>query len=117
MFKVLRCALIVSTLINFGHSESAEIQIGKASEEGMDESKLIALADYIDDNPKLPIFSILISKNGKLVFELYTGQIKQDYSHYLMSVTKSVLSTLIGIAIDQGKIMRENTPLSEVIPK
>ena len=87
MFKVLKCALIVSTLINFGHSESAEIQIGKASEEGMDESKLIGLADYIDDNPRLPIFSILISKNGKLVFELYTGQIKQDYSHYLMSVT------------------------------
>ena len=117
MFRVLKYALIVSTLINLGYSESAEIQIGKASEEGMDESKLMALADYIDDNPKLPIFSILISKNGKLVFELYTGQIKQDYSHYLMSVTKSVLSTLIGIAIDQGKITSENTPLSEVIPK
>jgi len=110
-------ALIVSTLINYGRGESAEIQIGKASEEGMDELKLMALADFIDDNPRLSIFSLLISKNGKLVFELYTGQIKQDYSHYLMSVTKSVLSTLIGIAIDQGKITSENTPLSETIPK
>jgi CubicO group peptidase (beta-lactamase class C family) len=34
-----------------------------------------------------------------------------------MSVTKSVLSTLIGIAIDQGKITSENIPLSETIPK
>jgi CubicO group peptidase (beta-lactamase class C family) len=110
-------ALIVSTFINYGRSESAEIQIGKASEQGMDELKLMALADFIDDNPRLSVFSILISKNGKLVFELYTGQIKQDYSHYLMSVTKSVLSTLIGIAIDQGKITSENTPLSEIIPK
>ena len=110
-------ALIVSTLINYGRGESAEIQIGKASEEGMDELKLMALADFIDDNPRLSIFSLLISKNGKIVFELYTGQIKQDYSHYLMSVTKSVLSTLIGIAIDQGKITSENTPLSETIPK
>jgi len=110
-------ALIVSTLINYGRGESAEIQIGKASEEGMDELKLMALADFIDDNPRLSIFSLLISKNGRLVFELYTGQIKQDYSHYLMSVTKSVLSTLIGIAIDQGKITSENTPLSETIPK
>jgi CubicO group peptidase (beta-lactamase class C family) len=110
-------ALIVSTLINYGRGESAEIQIGKASEEGMDELKLMALADFIDDNPRISIFSLLISKNGKLVFELYTGQIKQDYSHYLMSVTKSVLSTLIGIAIDQGKITSENTPLSETIPK
>ena len=117
MFRVLIHALIVSTLINYGHCESAEIQIGKASEEGMDELKLMALADYIDDNPRLSIFSILISKNGKLVFELYTGQIKQDFSHYLMSVTKSVLSTLVGIAIDQGKITSENTPLSEIIPK
>ena len=110
-------ALIVLTLINYVHGESSEIQIGIASEEGMNELKLLALADYIDDNPRLSIFSILISKNGKLVFELYTGQIKQDYSHYLMSVTKSVLSTLIGIAIDQGKITSENTPLSEIIPK
>ena len=110
-------ALIVLTLINYGRGESSEIQIGIASEEGMNELKLLALADYIDDNPRLSIFSILISKNGKLVFELYTGQIKQDYSHYLMSVTKSVLSTLIGIAIDQGKITSENTPLSEIIPK
>jgi len=110
-------ALIVLTFINYVHGESSEIQIGKASEEGMDELKLMALADFIDDNPRLSIFSILISKNGKLVFELYTGQIKQDYSHYLMSVTKSVLSTLVGIAIDQGKITSENTPLSETIPK
>ena len=110
-------ALIVLTFINYVHGESSEIQIGIASEEGMNELKLLALADYIDDNPRLSIFSILISKNGKLVFELYTGQIKQDYSHYLMSVTKSVLSTLIGIAIDQGKITSENTPLSEIIPK
>jgi CubicO group peptidase (beta-lactamase class C family) len=117
MFKAFLYALIVSTLINYGRGESSEIQIGIASEEGMNELKLLALADYIDDNPRLSIFSILISKNGKLVFELYTGQIKQDYSHYLMSVTKSVLSTLIGIAIDQGKITSENTPLSEVIPK
>ena len=63
-------ALIVSTLINYGRGESAEIQIGKASEEGMDELKLMALADFIDDNPRLSIFSILISKNGKLVSEL-----------------------------------------------
>lgn len=117
MFRALMYALIVSTLINYGRGESAEIQIGKASEEGMDELKLMALADFIDDNPRISIFSLLISKNGKLVFELYTGQIKQDYSHYLMSVTKSVLSTLIGIAIDQGKITSENTPLSETIPK
>jgi len=32
MFKVLKCALIVSTFINLGHSESAEILIGKAME-------------------------------------------------------------------------------------
>ena len=65
-------ALIVLTFINYVHGESSEIQIGIASEEGMNELKLLALADYIDDNPRLSIFSILISKNGKLVFELYT---------------------------------------------
>ena len=82
----------------------------------MDEAKLLDLAKRIEDDQRLPIFSLLISKNGKLVFELYTGQIKSDESHYLMSVTKSVLSTLVGIAIDQGKIPSTTTPISDLAP-
>jgi len=116
LFKQLLLTVIILATCCRGICEQSEIPVGKASEEGMDEVKLLDLAKRIEDDQRLPIFSLLISKNGKLVFELYTGQIKSDESHYLMSVTKSVLSTLVGIAIDQGKIPSTTTPLSDLAP-
>ena len=83
---------------------SEEIPKGYPSHLGVDEGKLIELAQWIASDRNLKIFSLLISKNGTLIFELYTPGIYRNDSHYLMSVTKSVLATLIGIAIDQRKI-------------
>jgi len=108
--------LFVGLFVQKGHCEPPEIPKAKASEEGMDEVKLFDLAKRIEKDQRLAIFSLLISKNGKLVFELYTGQIKAEESHYLMSVTKSVLSTLIGVAVGQGKIPGPITPISEMVP-
>jgi CubicO group peptidase (beta-lactamase class C family) len=50
------------------------------------------------------IHSILLVKNGKLIFEEYFYGYNRDKSHYLASVTKSVASALIGIAMDQNYI-------------
>lgn len=88
----------------------------RPADEGVDEEKLYELAKYIRDERKLPIFSLLISRNGKVIFELYTGDIDRDASHYLMSVTKSMLSTLIGVAVDKGVLPSEDKPLSQVLP-
>jgi CubicO group peptidase (beta-lactamase class C family) len=94
-----------------------EIPTGYPYDSGVDETKLVELAYWIKNRGKnLPLYSLLISKNGKLIFELYTPGLDRDDSHYLMSVTKSVLSTLIGIAIDQKKIPSEITPLDQIIP-
>jgi len=47
------------------------------------------------------IHSILLIKNGKLVLEEYFYGYNRDTSHFLASVSKSITSILIGIAIDQ----------------
>jgi CubicO group peptidase (beta-lactamase class C family) len=73
------------------------------------------LAEAIRDDD-VPIFSLLISVQGKLIFELYTSSVERDDAHYLMSVTKSVVSTLIGIAIDQRLIPAAETPLGAELP-
>ena len=94
-----------------------EIPTGYPYDSGVDETKLVELAYWIKNRGKnLPLYSLLISKNGKLIFELYTPGLDRDDSHYLMSVTKSVLATLVGIAIDQKKIPSETTPLDQIIP-
>ncbi len=50
------------------------------------------------------INAFLVVRRGYLVFERYYGGFGQDDAHLVASVTKSFISALIGIAIDQGFI-------------
>jgi CubicO group peptidase (beta-lactamase class C family) len=50
------------------------------------------------------ITAFLVVRRGYLVFERYYGGFGQDDAHLVASVTKSFISALIGIAIDQGYI-------------
>jgi CubicO group peptidase (beta-lactamase class C family) len=50
------------------------------------------------------INAFLVVRRGYLVFERYYGGFGQDDTHLVASVTKSFISALIGIAIDQGFI-------------
>jgi len=50
------------------------------------------------------IHSILIVKDGRLVFEEYFYNYYRENPHTLASVTKSITSLLVGLAIDQGHL-------------
>jgi CubicO group peptidase (beta-lactamase class C family) len=50
------------------------------------------------------VHSVLIIKDGKLVFEQYFYQYTKDSVQELRSATKSIFSALTGIAIDKGLI-------------
>lgn len=84
--------------------------------QGVDPHALLRIADWVRDNPE-PIFSVLISRHGKLIFELYTSKLGRADAHYLMSVTKSFTSALVGIAIDQHLLRDENESLSDALPQ
>lgn len=85
-------------------------------DEGLDSHTVIKLTEWIRDQ-HIPIFSFLISRNGRLVYELYTSSLSRDHAHYQMSVTKSVVSALIGIAIDRGFISGPDAPITETLPR
>ena len=73
-------------------------------EQGMDSGLLNEMIDRIDELDVL-IDSILIVKNGYLVFEEYLGSIYDvDSRHIIHSCTKSYTSALVGIAIEEGYI-------------
>jgi CubicO group peptidase (beta-lactamase class C family) len=71
--------------------------------QGMDSQKLTQLLDAIRQQ-RLDLHSLLVIRNGYLVSETYFGPYQPDTRHELYSCTKSFVSTLIGIAIDQGYI-------------
>lgn len=63
------------------------------------------------------IDSYLLFKNGKLILEEYFGFASIDNPHYQMSITKSVASFALGIAIDKGFIESENDLILKHIPE
>ena len=76
--------------------ETASLKEVNISPEKIDEMML----DILGGNDK-NIHSILLIKNGKLVLEEYFYGCDRERLHFLASVSKSITSILIGIAIDQ----------------
>ena len=84
--------------------------------QGMDSKRLLGTIAFIIEN-QLEIQSILVVRNGYIVFENYYGlgmPHRQDTVH---SVTKSITSALMGIAKDQGFIGNLDQPLAELLPE
>lgn len=61
------------------------------------------------------IHSLLVIQNNALVVEEYFGENSQETQHDLRSVTKSVISLLMGIAIDQGFVNNVDDPMLKYI--
>jgi CubicO group peptidase (beta-lactamase class C family) len=72
-------------------------------QQGFDSEKLAqALLDIQEQGSNID--SLLIIHNGYLVLDAHFAPYDGTFPHNLASVTKSVMTTLIGIAVDQGKI-------------
>jgi CubicO group peptidase (beta-lactamase class C family) len=69
----------------------------------MNDSRIDVMFDYIDYH-SYDIESILIVKDGYLVLEEYLQEDTAETRQIVWSVTKSFMSTLIGIAIEEGYI-------------
>jgi CubicO group peptidase (beta-lactamase class C family) len=83
---------------------------------GMDSEKITAMMEDIQDGGFENLHSLLIVKDGRLVFEEYFRGHNQRNIDYVASVTKSVTSILVGIAIDQGFIENSDQYLVELLP-
>ena len=63
------------------------------------------------------IRAVLVSVDGKIQLEHYRNGFSADDHEHVWSVTKSVVATLIGIAIDDGLIPSVDQPLSVLLPE
>ncbi len=84
--------------------------------QGMDSAKLMIADEFIQN--RLPdAFSLLVVKNGYLVFEKYYSWGSPEKYAVVHSVTKSVTSALIGIALDKGYLNNVDQKLTEFFPE
>ena len=72
-------------------------------DQGLDSSRLLEMAEYMEASGE-DFHSVLILRNGHLVFEVYDFPYEYRTRHMLASATKAFTSALVGIAIDKGYI-------------
>jgi CubicO group peptidase (beta-lactamase class C family) len=83
--------------------------------EGLDTRQLGSIFDSIRDGHFPGVDSMVVVRNQRLVAEGYFNGFDRDTVHELRSTGKSFISTLAGIAIDQGLMGLDDT-LSQHIP-
>ncbi len=77
--------------------------VSPPGKQGFDPAILARLDAHIQS--KLPhLRSLLIARHGRLVYERYYGDASRDGPHNMHSMTKSLSSALVGIALKKGYI-------------
>jgi CubicO group peptidase (beta-lactamase class C family) len=123
-------ALVLGLGLSPGATAESDWPIAEPSEVGLDAAPLNALTTRIRSNPETNIHSILIVKDGQLVTEEYFTGHDQDWGtdlgvvefhrelrHDLRSVSKSLTSVLVGIAISEAKIPGVEANAHELFPE
>src|SRR5688572_22331227 len=103
---------------------------GTLEQAGIDRVRLEQMTTAIRADPKLNVHAVLIEYDGRLVYEEYFSgsderwgkplgvvTFTRDTLHDLRSVTKSVVSALVGIANRSGAIPSLDAPLLDYFPE
>ena len=84
-------------------------------EQGVDSEMLLKSIRRIRDED-LDVRSVIIIRNDHLILELYVHPYTRDTIHNVKSVSKSILSALVGIALHEGIIESTDQPVREFFP-
>ncbi|MEJ8823719.1 serine hydrolase [Variovorax humicola] len=69
---------------------------------GVDSRPLVQLSEWIRRRD-LDVRSLVVVKDGKVVFERYSKGLTRDYNYELYSITKNVTSLCAGALVDEGR--------------
>jgi len=93
------------------------LETGNLDNTGLDKKLLQEMVQKIIDGTYPNVHSVLIIKDGKLVFEEYFYEHDKYKLHALRSATKSFVSALTGIAIDKGYIKSKDEKVLSYFPE
>ena len=103
--------------------------IASQAEVGLDAERLCQLDAFIAQWPKANVHAVVVVRNGKLVMERYfagederwgdkLGRVTYgpEVKHDLRSISKSVTSLLVGIALSEGKFPALDSSVFDAFP-
>ena len=88
-----------------------EWQTSTPEEQGMDSAALAQLVDFVGIYKQ---DSLLIIRHGKIVVDAYYAPYVRNIRHDLRSVTKSFISTLTGIEVQEGLLDSVDHPIVDL---
>jgi CubicO group peptidase (beta-lactamase class C family) len=92
-------------------------KISDIKNEGFDEVILRILIDSINSGNITNTHSILIARNGNLIFEKYFGGFNESVPHDMRSASKSISSAITGLAISKNYLKSVNEKLYDLLPE
>jgi len=95
-------------------------QTSTPEDQGMNSNKLIEMVQFYkkehSKNENIAIDSITIIRNGYVIADIYLNPLyPKDTEHIIHSCTKSIMSALIGIVIEQGYIESVDVPVIDIL--
>ncbi|WP_179405480.1 serine hydrolase domain-containing protein [Burkholderia guangdongensis] len=78
---------------------------------GVDSAPLVRMSKWLRDD-KMDVRSLVVVKDGRIVFERYGDGLSRDNNYELYSVTKTITALLVGILNGEGKL----DPTTKVAP-
>ena len=120
LFICLACGEAFSDSPNYWPSEAW--RTSSPESQGMNSDILADMIQLIINEPIImyvpnSIDSVTIIRNGYIVLDAYFYPFQKDKAHIIHSCTKSITSTLIGIAIDRGFIKDVNHSILDFFPE
>lgn len=83
--------------------------------QGIDSQTLVEMLQFLQDEGS-NFDSMLFVRNGYLVLEVYQPPYDENEDHSMWSATKTIISVLVGIAVDQGMIQGAEQPIVDLFP-
>ena len=128
LFQFISMIVIASMLVGCGGPSAAELEtvdytpitldewpVSTPEEQGLDLDLVAEL--YYNASQLETIYSLLVFKNGYLVAEDYFNDGAPDKQSKIQSVTKSITSALVGIAIEEGCIESVDQKMMNFFPE
>lgn len=123
MFSLQRLVAAVLVVVAAGpaHAQSGKEmrggwQLSSPSEQGLDAALLSELTHRLRSEEK-SVRSVVVVRNGRLVFEYYRDGLGPLTLHDMRSATMSVVSTLLGVALQNGLIKSVHQPIADFLPE
>lgn len=96
-------------------SEDEHWQVATFAQQGMDEARLRPGLTRLEASPTRQ--ALILMRNGRIVYERYFNGSRRADSNPIASVSKSMLSALVGIAMQQGFIRTAEDRIAEYLPQ